>query len=523
MAHYGIVCHPIRGRLYPQLAMGQALRDEGHRVTVLAMEETHSVAVASGLEVIRADNEDGETISMRRYPNRIGIRHRLGLLSVRRLRPVLGLFGVRLNLYSRSFNAVYDRMIGFDLDRVFSIIRDGDFDCIIASDTSFACRTICEQLGIPMISSCTGIPLSVDRNHPPEYMSWRPPRSRFDRLRNRLAHRATRLVEAPGLARLNAARRRLYLEPHRDFSRSLSKLAYLSQIPEGFGFPQRDMGVPMHHLGPTLRVGSREPTPFPWDELDGRPMVYVSAGTVNDLEGYFSRIAEACADLPVQVVITRGGGTHPIAGTLPGDPLVVDYAPQLEVIKRASLVVTHGSANTMLETLAAGVPLLCIPQALDQFGTGVRLEASGAGISLGRSAPPVGAIREAVERMLSDEGIRKRAGDFKDDIEASDPVGTAVMVIETARKRYAAQDDCSATAEPFDVVMDDGRRIRAAIPSRSDGVRSRENSGPPRPLLRCERDATRRHRTAVRGLRRHRPRHARARFLRRPRRRSADA
>ena len=85
-----------------------------------------------------------------------GIRHRLGLLSVRRLRPVLGLFGVRLNLYSRSFNAVYDRMIGFDLDRVFSIIRDGDFDCIIASDTSFACRTICEQLGIPMISSCTG-------------------------------------------------------------------------------------------------------------------------------------------------------------------------------------------------------------------------------------------------------------------------------------------------------------------------------------------------------------------------------
>ena len=152
MAHFGIVCHPIRGRLYPQLAMGQALQERGHTVTVLSMEETHAIAVASGLDVIQSDVVDGEVITMRHYPNRTGLKGRLGTVVIRRVAKPLGEFGRGLGSYSRSFNSVFDRMIGFDLDRIFTIIRNQRFDCLIASDTSFACRTICDQLGIPMIS-----------------------------------------------------------------------------------------------------------------------------------------------------------------------------------------------------------------------------------------------------------------------------------------------------------------------------------------------------------------------------------
>jgi zeaxanthin glucosyltransferase len=34
--------------------------------------------------------------------------------------------------------------------------------------------------------------------------------------------------------------------------------------------------------------------------------------------------------------------------TLEGDPLVVSYAPQLEVLKRAALTITHAGLNTVL-------------------------------------------------------------------------------------------------------------------------------------------------------------------------------
>ena len=68
-------------------------------------------------------------------------------------------------------------------------------------------------------------------------------------------------------------------------------------------------------------------------------------------------------------VISLGGGLDPVRlGQLPGDPIVVSYAPQLEVVKRAALVITHAGLNTVLESLAEGVPLVAIPLGNDQPG-----------------------------------------------------------------------------------------------------------------------------------------------------------
>ena len=40
--------------------------------------------------------------------------------------------------------------------------------------------------------------------------------------------------------------------------------------------------------------------------------------------------------------------------------------PQLDLIKRASAVITHAGLNTVLESLSEGVPLVCIPLGNDQ-------------------------------------------------------------------------------------------------------------------------------------------------------------
>jgi zeaxanthin glucosyltransferase len=96
---------------------------------------------------------------------------------------------------------------------------------------------------------------------------------------------------------------------------------------------------------------------FAWERLNGRPLVYASLGTLqNGSEEIFRIIASACAGLDVQLVISLGGGLDPERlGVLSGDPLVVRYAPQLEIVKRAAAVITHAGLNTTLESLAEGV------------------------------------------------------------------------------------------------------------------------------------------------------------------------
>lgn len=56
-----------------------------------------------------------------------------------------------------------------------------------------------------------------------------------------------------------------------------------------------------------------------------------------------------------------GGGSPELLQGMPGSPLVVGYAPQLELLKKATLTITHAGLNTVLESLSNGVPMVAIP------------------------------------------------------------------------------------------------------------------------------------------------------------------
>jgi zeaxanthin glucosyltransferase len=97
-----------------------------------------------------------------------------------------------------------------------------------------------------------------------------------------------------------------------------------------------------------------------------RPLIYASMGTLqNGVERVFQVIAEACAGLDAQLVLSLGTGFENLA-PLAGNPIVVGYAPQLELLRRSALTITHGGLNTVLESLSVGVPLVVIPVTNDQ-------------------------------------------------------------------------------------------------------------------------------------------------------------
>ena len=74
-------------------------------------------------------------------------------------------------------------------------------------------------------------------------------------------------------------------------------------------------------------------------------------------------------------------------------------APHSRILPEASAVITHAGHGTVLKSLAAGVPLICIPMGRDQNDNTVRVLRLGAGIRLKQRSTP-GQIAAAVSEIL---------------------------------------------------------------------------------------------------------------------------
>ena len=135
--------------------------------------------------------------------------------------------------------------------------------------------------------------------------------------------------------------------------------------------------------------------------------------------------------LDAQLVISLGGATSPEAlPDLPGSPLVVGYAPQLELLKRTTLTITHAGLNTTLESLSNGVPMVAIPIANDQPGVGARLAWTGAGevVPLARLSVPK--LRDAIAGVLKDDTYRKNTSRLAEAIARAGGVSRAADIVE---------------------------------------------------------------------------------------------
>jgi MGT family glycosyltransferase len=169
--------------------------------------------------------------------------------------------------------------------------------------------------------------------------------------------------------------------------------------------------------------------------------VYASLGTLqNSREAVFRCFAEACTGFDVQLVISHGGGlTDGQASSLPGTPLVVRYAPQETLLERAHLTLTHAGLNTVLDSLAHGVPLVAVPITYEQPSIARRLEwhVCGASISLGQLNAR--RLRARVASVLQDRCYRDGAARVKAGISTSGGVEQTTVLIESAVNRYTAQ------------------------------------------------------------------------------------
>lgn len=156
-------------------------------------------------------------------------------------------------------------------------------------------------------------------------------------------------------------------------------------------------------VGPSLLPRANAPS-FPYEKLKPDvPLIYISLGTLYNAQLEFYRQALAAfAECNYQIVLSTGQKTSlETLGTIPTNFVVQAFVPQLDILQRAALFITHGGMNSVSEALYYGVPLLAIPQSADQPWVARRIVQIGAGKMLHRSNVHSQVLRASADEILA--------------------------------------------------------------------------------------------------------------------------
>lgn len=411
MTHFGIISPPVSGHIHPLSALGRELIARGHRVTCFQVRDLEAKIASEGLEFHPVGESD----------------HPRGSLpaSLAKLGRLVGLAALRFTI-----RAVEQTSLMVCRDGPEAIRRCG-IDALLVDQMEPAGAAVAEHLGLPFITVCNALLMNREPAVPPPFTPWQPGDSWWARARNQLGYRVSDRLTSPVMAAVQNYRARWKLPPLGSPDESFSKLAQICQMPREFDFPRKTLPASFHYVGP-LRGQLPKTIPFPWERLDGRPMVYASLGTLqNSREPVFRTFAEACRGLDVQLVLSHGGGlTTEQAAALPGDPLVVPYAPQLELLARARLTITHAGLNTVLDSLTMGLPVVAVPITYEQPAIASRIEWSGTGRIVSLAKLAAGRLKAVIRDVLDTPRYQRSAALMAESIARAGGVLRAADLIE---------------------------------------------------------------------------------------------
>ena len=177
-------------------------------------------------------------------------------------------------------------------------------------------------------------------------------------------------------------------------------------------------------VGPSINPQTRRGD-FPFEALGQGPVVYISLGTVHSTQPEFFRTCfEAFAGFQAQFILSAGRQTDLNSlNPIPANFIVRPSVPQLEVLQRTDVFITHGGINSVHEGLYYGVPLILIPHQFEQLLNARCVAACGAGLileaRLQHQRVTTVQLRQALEATLSEPRYREAARKLQQSMRAT--------------------------------------------------------------------------------------------------------
>jgi len=405
--HFAIVAPPLPGHWDPLRVLAAELTSRGHRVTFLHMPDAKAMLKGTPFAFQPVGIQSHGSGALADYRRRLG-----------RAPSIAGFFPML------RASAAISAMLLRDLP---DALRRIGAQAVIGDETEPVTGLVAQHIGLPWITSVTGLPLLRDPLVPPPFLSWRFRDDEAGLKRNaggylvadRLMRPISRVIEQQAQAW------RIEIES----VHAGSPLLQVAQCPPGLDFPRRALPRSFHYCGP-FRAGNPPP---PVALATDRPLVYCSLGSLQgNRPRLFAAMTRACADVGARAVVAHGGLLGDAAArALPGDPISAAFWPQPSVLPLCRAALLHGGFNTVLDALAAGVPMAVHPLAFEQPGTAARIARSGAGI-VSRGRLTRGKLRRTLTALLEQMSYRTAAQHLAQEISGLGGASHAADLIEEA-------------------------------------------------------------------------------------------
>jgi len=330
---------------------------------------------------------------------------------------------------SRGLAGFRERVLGTcelleqgEIERALGTLRADLF--LVASETPWV-GIGAWKTGAPVITFACSLLSAWDPAVPPFATAAVPGSGPVSGLRTRLAWRRTFLLQ-----RLLAPLRRQVFADVEAFARRcgypvaaidfrvetwpLLRLPTLVFCPPDFDFPRRRPPQGLTYAEPSIDA-SRRDGDLPWERLrDDRPLIYFALGSVAPIKyarrvtAVFQAFLDAMDERPHwQGVLAIGRYVAESALRCPPNVLVRPEVPQLEVLRRASLMVTHGGFNSVKECIFYGVPMVVLPMFYDQPGNAARVVHHGLGVMGSFARASASGLGRWMDRVMGDPRYKR--------------------------------------------------------------------------------------------------------------------
>jgi zeaxanthin glucosyltransferase len=408
-------CSP--GHLYPILALGKELSNRGYHVTYFGLADAKKFVEEAKIHFVEYASDE---CPIGTVPKLVEMQGELA-----------GVDAAKLTI--KAFRDSAQLTFKY-LPDIFSQCK---IDLLVIDQCGIETEVVAEYLKIPYVTVCNALNLNIDPWIPPANTTWKFGKNSLSILRNKFAYQFLNILGFQFKRDIYSQSKKWNISPKADRNTFGSNLLQITQQPKEFDFPRSYTPKCFQFTGPFLNPSTRREISFPYELLSGELIIYASLGTVqNRLQWLFEHIAEACHGLNAQLIISKGSNKNSIdLSNLPGKPIVVDYAPQYEILKRSALTITHAGMNTALESLSAGVPMVAIPITNDQPGIASRIDWTRTGIMLPLKKASVKNLRTAIKNVLTEPSFKERAEHFKKIIEERNGLKLAADLIEDVIKK----------------------------------------------------------------------------------------
>jgi len=317
-----------------------------------------------------------------------------------------------------------------------AIVQANRVDALLLDTIQFYAELGPMQLGMPYIHVSNALHLDYSGYTPLQVYGWPHETTPEALARNRegVAQWAKTLGEANAGIRAHAESAGLEVD-WEDLDSTLSPLASITQTPRAFDFESSHWPPQFHHTGPFHDRKGREKMDFPWERLTGEPLIYASMGTIlNGRLDVFRTIVAALANHEgLQLVLSVGDQVDPEQiAPAPSNAIIVKQAPQLELLKQTSVCITHAGLNTVLESLAQGVPQVAVPVTFDQPGVAARVAHNQTGVVTSLEKLTADHLSALLDEVLTNSIYRDNAFRLQKAIAQTNGLSVAADLVEAS-------------------------------------------------------------------------------------------